>query len=160
VTNLGTTAASTEHAASGIDLSGEIAERVNGALESAKPICVSYVDGEGRPHMSLRGSTHVHSGDQLALWIRHAEGGIAEAIRTDPFVGLLYRDSVTKTTIVFSGRAHLDDDPAVRDAVFDGSPEAERNHDPNRTMAGVALIIDLDHVTLNTVGGAHIDMSR
>lgn len=146
--------------ADGIDITGPISDRVNSALANGKPLCVSYVDSQGRPHMSLRGSTHVHSPDQLAIWVRHADGGIADAIKGNPYLGLLYRDSDEKTTMIFYGRAHIDSDEAVRNAVFDASPEAERNHDPDRTMAGVAVIIDLDQVSSFTIGGDRIAMSR
>jgi len=79
-------------ASTGIELSDEIVERVNSALVSGKAVTVSYVGVDNRPHMSLRGSTHVHGPDKLAIWVRHAKGGIAEAVEANPAVGLLYRD--------------------------------------------------------------------
>jgi hypothetical protein len=131
---------------------------VNGALASKRPIAVSYVDSDNQPHLSLRGSTHVHSADQLAIWVRHAEGGLAGAIRSNPAVSLLYRDSDSRTTYVFSGRARIEDDSAVREAVYLACPEVERDHDTERT--GVAVLIDLDQVKGGTVGGAQISMER
>lgn len=142
----------------GIELDGEIAERVNSAQPAGKPIVVSYVDADGRPHMSLRGSTHVHSPDQLAIWVRKSEGGIVEAIATNPAVGLLYRDSDSRTTYVFAGRAHVASDEETRRAVFDASPQFERDHDPERH--GVAVLIDLDEVKGGTVGGAQVAQTR
>ncbi|MFC7658787.1 hypothetical protein ACFQV8_23810 [Pseudonocardia benzenivorans] len=58
----------------GIALTEEITERINGALAGKKPVTVTYVGLDDRPHMSLRGSTHVHGPDQLAIWVRHASG--------------------------------------------------------------------------------------
>jgi hypothetical protein len=144
--------------ATGIDLSGEIAERVDSALANGKALAVSYVDGDNRPRMSLRGSTHVHGPDQLALWVRHAEGGLAGAIAANPAVALLYRDAGTRTTYVFSGRARVAGDEATRDAVFRASPQVEQDHDPDRL--GVAVLVDLDSVTGGTVGGAQVAMTR
>lgn len=142
----------------GITLTEEIVERVNSALASRKPIVVSYVASDGRPRMSLRGSTHVHAPDQLAIWARKSEGGLVEAIKTNPAVGLLYRDSDSRTTYVFSGRARVASDEETRRAVYDASPEPERDHDPERN--GVAVLIDLDEVSGGTVGGTFFTMKR
>jgi hypothetical protein len=145
-------------AGSGIELTDEVAKRVNSALEDRKPITVSYVGLDNRPHMSLRGSTHVHGADQLAIWVRHATGGIVDAIGTNPAVGLLYRDSDARTTYVFSGRARVASDDATRAAVFEASPKPEQDHDPERN--GVAVVIDLDEVKGGTVGGSQVSMRR
>jgi general stress protein 26 len=142
----------------GITLTDEIVERVDAALASRRPIVVAYVDVDGRPHMSLRGSTHVHAPDQLAIWVRKAEGGIVEAIAANPAVSLLYRDSDSRTTYVFSGRAHVESDEETRRAVYDACPEPERDHDPDRR--GVAVLIDLDEVRGGTVGGTQVSMTR
>ena len=144
--------------ASGIALTDEIVQRVNSALADRKPLAVTYVDQEGRPHLSLRGSTHVHAPDQLALWVRHAGGGLAGAVAANPALALLYRDADTRTTYVFNGRARVVDDEDVRDAVFRASPQVEQDHDPDR--AGVAVRGDIDSVTGGTVGGTQVDLRR
>lgn len=143
---------------SGITLTGEIAERINSALENRKPLTVSYVGLDNRPHLSLRGSTHVYGPDQLALWVRHSTGGIVGAISANPAVGLLYRDADTRTTYVVSGRARVAGDESTRSAVFEASPKVERDHDPERL--GVAVLIDVDEVKGGTVGGAQVSMTR
>lgn len=140
----------------GITLTDEMVERVDSALASGKPIVVSYV-ADGRPRMSLRGSTHVHRPDQLALWVRKS-AGLVEAIARNPAVGLLYRDSDTRTTYVFSGSARVAADAETRTAVYDASPQAERDHDPERK--GFAILVDLDEVTGGTVGGTMVSMKR
>jgi general stress protein 26 len=144
--------------APGITLTDEIVRRVNSALADRKPLAVSYVDQDGHPHLSLRGSTHVHAPDQLALWVRRAGSGLARAIAANPALALLYRDADTRTTYVFSGRARVVDDEDVRDAVFRASPEVEQDHDPER--AGVAVLVDLDSVTGGTVGGTQVSLAR
>src|SRR5215469_14266162 len=95
----------TTDASTGIALPEKAVKKVNNALADAKPVAVTYVDPEGRPHLSLRGSTQVLSPDQLAIWVRHAEGGIAEAVTRNPNVALLYRDNDEKTTYTFLGRS-------------------------------------------------------
>src|SRR5438105_3832975 len=77
---------------------------INGALANGTPICVSYVDQNGQPVLSLRGSTQVFSDTQLCIWVRNAEGGLPTAIKSNPKVALLYRDSKTRTTLIAQGR--------------------------------------------------------
>jgi hypothetical protein len=117
---------------------------VAGALLNGTPIVVAYVDGDGAPHLSLRGSTQPYGDTQLALWVRDPAGGLLAAIKTNPHVALFYRDPATRTSYQFAGRAHADGDPAVRERVFTNTPEPERNTDARRL--GVAVIVDLDRV--------------
>ncbi|HZQ38690.1 MAG TPA: hypothetical protein VFD32_22385 [Dehalococcoidia bacterium] len=115
---------------------------VNGALANGTPICLAYVDDQGRPVQSLRGSTQVYSDHQLCIWLRNPEGGIVRALQRSPALSLLYRDSKTRTTLIFQGRGQIEPDPAVRERVFALSPEVEQNHDPERR--GLALIIEIE----------------
>jgi predicted pyridoxine 5'-phosphate oxidase superfamily flavin-nucleotide-binding protein len=141
-----------------IALNETVTKKINNALADLKPVAVSYVDADGQPHLSLRGSVQVYSPDQLAIWVRHGEGGIAEGVGKNPHVALLYRDNDEKTTYTFMGRAHVDSDDTVRRTVFDNSPEPERNHDPE--LHGVAVVIDLDRATGFTIGGDRFDQTR
>jgi hypothetical protein len=124
---------------------------INGALANNTPMCVTYVDDNGQPVVSLRGSTQVYSDTQLSIWLRNAEGGLVRALGRNPRMALLYRDSKTRSTLVIQGRGHIEADPAVRDYVFRMSPEVEQNHDPSRK--GAALIIDVTSLQGTTVKG-------
>jgi hypothetical protein len=125
---------------------------VNGALVNRTPITVAYVDRIGQPHLSLRGTTQVFSEDQLAIWIRNAEGGLLSAIESNPRLTLLYRDPATRTTYQFYGRGRSDRADETADHVYSNSPEVERNLDPQRR--GIAVIIDLDKVEGRDASGA------
>ncbi|HVB06337.1 MAG TPA: pyridoxamine 5'-phosphate oxidase family protein [Acidimicrobiales bacterium] len=125
-------------------LSDEMVSNVNGAFENGKPIVVAYVDDEGQPHLSFRGTTQAFSPDQLAIWIREPTGGILSNIERHPRVTLLYRDSPNRTTYIFSGRARVQGDEETRRVVFDNSPAREQEKDPERL--GKALVVDLDTV--------------
>ena len=114
---------------------------INNALANQTPVVVTYVDGEGRPHSSLRGSVCVFSPTQLAIWIRHADGGLPQAIVNNPNVSLLYNDRRAGATVNVMGRAHIATDEATRRKVFELGPEVEQTHDPHRH--GVAVIIDV-----------------
>jgi hypothetical protein len=124
---------------------------INGALANGTPICVSYVDAQGQPVLSLRGSTQVYSPTQLCIWVRNAEGGLPSAVKSNPRVALLYRDSKTRTTLIIQGRAHVETDDGTRGRVFELAPEVEQNHDPARK--GAAMIIDVTSLQGTTVRG-------
>jgi predicted pyridoxine 5'-phosphate oxidase superfamily flavin-nucleotide-binding protein len=117
---------------------------VNGAFENERPVVVAYVDGNGQPHLSFRGSVQVFSEDQLALWIREREGGLVRAIEHNPRLTMMYRDSSTKTTYLFYGRAKREDEPATSKLIYDNTPKGERDRDPE--MAGVAVVVDIDAI--------------
>jgi Pyridoxamine 5'-phosphate oxidase len=125
---------------------------VDGAFVNRTPITVAYVDRDGQPHLSLRGTTQVFSDDQLAIWIRNPEGGLLSAIENNPRLALLYRDPATRTTYQFYGRGHIDRSEETADQVYSNSPEFERNMDPQRR--GIAVVVDLDRVEGRDASGA------
>jgi hypothetical protein len=124
---------------------------INGALANGTPMSVSYVDESGQPVLSLRGSTQVYSDTQLCIWVRNAEGGIIKAMRQNPKLALLYRDSKLRSTLLIQGRGHVEDSEEVRNRVYELAPEVEQNHDVNRR--GAALIIDVVSLSGTTVRG-------
>jgi hypothetical protein len=124
---------------------------VNGALANGTPVVVAYVDERGQPRLSFRGSTQVFSDDQLAIWVRNAEGGMLRALAANPRLTLLYRSTQPRMLFTFEGRGHVDAAEATRRTVYEQAPEPERNADPERK--GVAVIIDLDRVTGFSPGG-------
>jgi hypothetical protein len=125
-------------------LSDAIRDAVNGALLNGTPVVVAYVDTDGRPHQSPRGSTQVFSDDQLAIWVRNPEGGLLAAIGTNPNLSLFYRDGATRTTYQFWGRAHVATSDDVRQTVYASAPEIEQNLDAAKR--GVAVVVDVDRV--------------
>ena len=86
----------------------------------------------------------MYSSDQVALWIRNPEGGLVRALPDSPRLSFFYRDPAARTFLQIQGRGRVDDDPHVRDVVFDNSPEREQSIDPERL--GVAVIVDVDRV--------------
>ncbi|HUY07296.1 MAG TPA: pyridoxamine 5'-phosphate oxidase family protein [Acidimicrobiales bacterium] len=122
----------------------ELAATIDGAFENKRPITVAYVDWDGQPHLSFRGSTQVHSPDQCAIWIREREGGLVRAIPHNPRITMMYRDSSTRTTYLIYGRARVETDSQISKLIYDKTPKGERDRDPD--MAGVAVIIDVDAI--------------
>ena len=124
--------------------------RVSRALADDIPVSVAYVDEEGRPSLSLRGSTFAYSETQLAIWPR-TKGGIAKAIEKNPWVSVLYRDNPTRSTLIFEGKAHIVTDQKEALRIHDSTPEVEINHLSRDT--GCALVIDLASVDGSTPEG-------
>jgi hypothetical protein len=100
--------------ASKLELNDHIKESVNGALGVRNPMLVSYMDENGQPVLSFRGSTQVFSGDQLAIWVRNGDGNFIRSIEKYPKLALMYRDEDTRCTYQFQGRARVDSGEAVR----------------------------------------------
>jgi hypothetical protein len=124
---------------------------VNSALANNTPLIVAYTDERGAPNLSLRGSTQVYSDTQLSMWVRHANGGMANALKKNPLMSLMYRDPPSRTNLAFEGKAHFETDEAIRDRVFELSPEVEQKHDPNRI--GAVLLIDITRLSGSTPRG-------
>lgn len=114
---------------------------INSALANDTPITIAYVDEDGMPSLSLRGSIQVYSPTQLSIWVRNKEGGMPRALAKNPNVGLLYRDSKTRSTLVIKGKARLDEDPEVCRQVWNSIQDVEQKHETRES--GCALIIDI-----------------
>jgi len=142
-----------------LKLSAQMKTAVNSGFESGRALSIAYVDENGGPQLSYRGSTHAHSDTQLAIWVRNPQGRILESIRKNPLVALIYGnfDPASRGFMNFRGRARIDESADGRRRVYDESPEFERNQDKERK--GVALIIDVDSVE-GFFGGAVLKMKR
>jgi Pyridoxamine 5'-phosphate oxidase len=124
---------------------------VNNALANGTPMVIACTNPDGSPNLTLRGATQVFSDTQLSVWLRHAEGDTVTAIQQNPQMAALYRDSRTRTTLIFHGRGHVEASAEMRNRAFDIAPEVEQNHDPRRL--GAALIIDIDRMDGMTAHG-------
>lgn len=125
---------------------------VNNALANQTPIVVTYVDDQGVPHSSLRGSVCALSPTQFAIWVRHADAGLPRAVPNNPHVSLFYSDRRANTVVNVAGRARIAEDEETRRKVFELGPEVEQTHDPERH--GVPLVLDVTFLQANTPRGA------
>jgi hypothetical protein len=125
-------------------LPASLKKMVDNALVERHPMLMAYSDPEGQPVLSFRGSVQAYGDDQLAMWIRSADGAFIQAIRSNPRVALVYRNEESKATYNFQGRARVSELESDRQRVFAAAPEAERGHD--FAMLGVVVLVDLDRV--------------
>jgi len=140
-------------------LSEEMQQAVNAAFGARRPMVIAYVDENGAPQLSYRGSTQAYSDTQLAIWVRNPEGRILESIEKNPAVAMLYGyfEPNERGFMIFRGRARVDSSESVRNRVYEQAHEFERNQDAERK--GVAILIDLDSVD-GFFGGARLQMRR
>lgn len=124
-----------------IQRTDDLKTAINDARADGFPILVASVDASGQPSMSIRGSLQTRSASSLAIWIRSADGGILKSIAVNPNIAPWYSNTTTNTAFLMHGEAERVDDEAVKQQVYDASPEGERNLDPERK--GTAMVIDL-----------------
>lgn len=142
-----------------LKLNDQIKQMVNGAYGAGKPVIVAYVDENGQPSLSFRGSTHAYSDNQLAIWARNPEGGLQKALAKNPRVTLLFRDPgpENRAMLQFRGVAHIENSPDIREKVYNSIPEGEQNAD--RDKKGMPVIIDLERVD-GFMPGARVAMRK
>jgi hypothetical protein len=124
---------------------------INGALRNNTPMSVAYVDEDGKPSLSLRGSVQVYSPSQLSIWMRSATGGMARAIAKNPNIALLYRDSNTRSTLTIQGVGHVETDAEICARVWNNIQDVEQKHETHES--GCALIIDVTRMQGGTPRG-------
>jgi len=127
-----------------IELTDEMRERLASALTDGYPAVVAVTAAGGQPTMSYRGTVQVLGSDRLGFWARNRDGVVMGGIEANPMVEVLYRHAAERIMWRFQGRARLEEDEAVRTSIFDGSPQVERDRDPER--AGAAVVIEVDRV--------------
>jgi len=136
--------------ATDVKFTDEMKEVVASAYGAGAPPLVAYVDEEGQPSLSIRGSTQVYSDNQLAVWIR-AGSKLADALAKNDHVSVFIRIPETRATLNFRGRATLSSDEAVRQKVWGSAVENEQKADPD--MKGQPLILNVDRVDGRTPSG-------
>jgi hypothetical protein len=123
---------------------------------------LGYVDENNLPQLSFRGSVKTFSDTQLAVWARRAEGGLANALANNPNVVIMYRlpgepGGRSLGVLTMKGRAHIDEDEAVRKRVYDKIPQREKDQDAD--YKGIPVIVDLDSVN-GFIPGYRVQMKR
>lgn len=127
-----------------LDLTGDVASAINGAAARGHALALGYIDEDGYPSVSFRGSTQVYGPTQLAIWARKLDDGFARSIAARPQVTLLHyeRGGPGPAWLSIRGQAHLE--PSADDTVYANMIEGEQQQDPDRK--GGAVLIDVESV--------------
>ncbi len=136
-----------------MQLPEDVKDRVNNALSEGFPLALTAVSVDCQPVVSFRGSTQTFGDDALAIWVRGTPSGTLDAIALNPHVAMTYTNMPARKFFIFRGRARVTDDPADRDAIWEGQHPLEQGRDPERS--GVAVVIDLDQVS-----GSGVNLTR
>jgi hypothetical protein len=127
-----------------LEVDQDMRTAIGGAFESRNFVTVGYLGDDGYAHISRRGTVQVYGDQQLALWARKRDDGLARAVASRPELTLLYVDMRVPQLYTFYGKAEVSSDPRVADTVYANSPERERAQDPER--AGVPVIVELERI--------------
>jgi len=122
-------------------MSPVIRRRIDRALADGNAITVGYVDGEGRPVLSLRGSLRTYNDRELSMWARNAKGGLVDAVKAGRPVSMLYRDPPTRTTMIIEAVGRIAGDEETRDWIYSMMPEVEATHDVARQGAAIIFTV-------------------
>ena len=134
-----------------LKLTEDIKRLVNNSLEDNCPMVVGYMAEDGQPQLSLRGSMQAISDTQLAFWVRNPDGGVVRALRYNPRITVLYRDTPNRVNMTFQGTGRVEPDESIRNLVFESMPQIEQDHDEARR--GACFVIDLESVSGATFDG-------
>ena len=128
-----------------VDLTKEMSEALDEALDEGSPVTCASIDTDGFPTMAFYGSTHVHDVKTLAIWVRDPNAGFLQRIVKDNHLALLYRNSKRKLTYLFKGTASILEpgDESLR--VYQESHPGEQERDQD--MSGRAVLIKVLNVS-------------
>ena len=146
-----------------LKLTDELKKMINESyVPNDYPIFMAYVNENGDPGASYRGSVVTVGDSALGVWARNPEGGTASAIPSNPNVLLMYRQPSpdhqrSSALLTMRGKARLAKDEAERRQVYDTMPQRERDADAD--YKGVAIIVDLDSV-MGFMPGYRLQMKR
>ena len=121
----------------------EFSAVINESLLRGRAAAVAYVDGDGFPAVSYRGSTQILSETQLAVWTRNPADGLATGVAANPKVTIAVFDPES-SPMMLSIRGNARVDAGQNDAVYNGMIQGERDYDPDK--GGVAIVIDVTSV--------------
>ena len=116
-----------------VALDNDIGAVIDGALDNGTTVIAAYVDADGQPQLSFRGTTQAYGSDGLALWIRDPGGGLVPRAGRQPEAHVL---------VLRPGHAHALPDPGPwarrsrRGCAHDGvrpQPRTRAAHRPRAT---------------------------
>ena len=119
----------------------QFAEVVDNALNNQAPMLIATSHGD-QPDLAFKGSFMVWDRDHLAYWERGFNETLA-GVRSNPNGAVLVRPKGAPT-VRFYGQAHLVEDPAQREAVWQRVIPEEQGRDPEKK--GYAVLIRVDRI--------------
>ena len=126
-----------------LSLTNEMKELFNKSLIEKYPGIIATSSLDGIPHMALKGSLIVFDEKRISFWDR-TFGLTISHIEKNPNVMVLIRNNNTKVGWRFFGKATLVNDDDLTSSIWDKTPQAEKDRDPDKK--GVAVIVDIEYI--------------
>ena len=126
-----------------IELTDEMMEAVNRAIEDRMPCIVATASPEGMPDLSYRGSVLAYDREHLAFWER-AKGETLRNLESNPQAAVCYRNSQTRQNWRFYGPVTVLRDGPKREEIMARVHPFELAQDPERK--GIAVLIRVDRI--------------
>jgi hypothetical protein len=117
------------------------AEIVDNAYHNQAPMLIA-TSHRDQPDLAFKGSFMVWDRDHLAYWERGLNETLA-GVQSNPNVAVLVRPKGSPP-VRFYGQAHLVEDPAQREAVWQRVIPEEQGRDPEKK--GYAVLIRVDRI--------------
>ena len=127
-----------------ISITGDMRQKINGALADGCPCFVGTASASGRPQISMRGSVAVYDEGTLSWWERGMRSSV-DSIEENPQVVIFYRNSGERIHWRFHGRVTVHASGAERERAMGLTPKGEMDRDPERT--GVAVLMKVETIS-------------
>ena len=127
-----------------ISITGEMRQKINGALADGYPCFVGTASADGKPQISMRGSVAVYDERTLCWWERGMRSSV-DNIDENPQVVIFYRNSAERIHWRFHGRVSLRASGTERERAMGLTPKPELDRDPERK--GVAALVRVESIT-------------
>lgn len=124
-----------------IELTQEMADRINNALANRTPCILATVSPQGYPEVGPKGSVMVFDREHLAYWER-TRRGLSRNVEANPRVAVYYYDLPARVHWRFSGTATVHKDGAIREQIMARTVKAELDRDPERKGYGVLVRVE------------------
>jgi uncharacterized protein len=124
-----------------IELTDEMAQLINNALEEGFPCLMGTATKDGVPDISYRGSVMVFDKQHLAYWERAMNIAIRN-LRENPNIEILYRGRERGVGWRFWGKAAIHENGPIREQIMSRTVQHELDRDPERKGFGVLITVD------------------
>jgi predicted pyridoxine 5'-phosphate oxidase superfamily flavin-nucleotide-binding protein len=126
-----------------INLTDEMREALDEALENRTVVLVATASGAGVPDIAYKGSVMLWDGEHLAYWER-SRGQTLRNLVENPNICLMYRNPETRVSWKFFGEASVFETGETREQIMARTNPLELNQDPERK--GAAVLIKINRV--------------
>jgi general stress protein 26 len=125
-----------------IELTDQMKEEVNNALERRIPCLLATAAADGAPDVAIRGSMMIYDTEHLAYWERSRNESLANLEENNKVV-VFFRNPESRAQWRFYGEATIyKQGEEMRETIMKGIIQRELDADPERLGYGVLIRVD------------------